>query len=262
MSANPLLSNKASCTKIESLIEYRLPLARRLLGSGLASCTIQLATGLGQSLFPHKKDAKAMSRLPQGEQLRRNQMFAKGLLWCNVCNQFKSIKSFYRIRTSKDRSTNYGYKYHCIECANTKRRNKERQKQYSYERNNTLKRQFVDLAGGHCQRCGFREFVTALDFHHVYPSEKKYSPTWVIYTNNFKRAWVELDKCCLLCATCHAAYTGNEWRAEFIKREGLGWTVGQPLPLDDDRYNQKPAQIQQSAFPVHLLKAEPVQLSF
>lgn len=66
----------------------------------------------------------------------------------------------------------------------------------------------------------------------------------------------------LLCATCHAAYTGNELRAEFIKRDGLGWTVGDSLPLDDNRYESKPEKVQQSAFPLHLLKNDPIQLSF
>jgi len=203
-----------------------------------------------------------MSRLSPGELIRRNEMFAKGFLWCNECKQFKAVKLFYKVRTPKDRNTNYGYRFYCTECDNTKKRNKPQKRQYYKAKNLNLKRQFVDLAGGCCQRCGFTEFVTAMDFHHVYPSQKKHTPTIIINSNNFKRAWIELDKCCLLCATCHAAYTGNEWKAEFIKREGLGWTVGQPLPLDDDRYNQKPAQIKQAPIPFHLLRVEPIQLSF
>lgn len=200
-------------------------------------------------------------RLSSGEIAQRNQMFTQGFLWCCKCKDFKPVKKFRRIRASKDQPTNYGYRYYCNECENAKRRNSPRKRAYFKNKNAALKRQFVDLAGGVCQRCGFGEFITALDFHHVYPSEKKYSPTVIIYRNNFKKTWAELDKCCLLCATCHAAYTGNEWRAEFIKRDGLGWTVGQPLPLDDDRYNQKPAQIRQSAFPLYLLKNEPIQMS-
>lgn len=203
-----------------------------------------------------------MSRLSQGEQLRRNQMFTRGFLWCCECKDFRPVKRFYKTRSSKSGPTNYGYRFYCIECDSTRKRNKPQKKQYHKVKNYALKRQFVDLAGGACQRCGFSEFVTGLDFHHVYPSEKKHTPITVINSNNFKRAWQELDKCCLLCATCHAAYTGNEWRAEFVKRDGLGWTVGQVLSLEDDRYDRKPDRIQQCAFPVHLLKVEPVQLSF
>lgn len=213
-------------------------------------------------LLPTRGNRMSRYAIPPGEQMRRNQMFAQGFLWCNECKQFKAVKLFYKIRTPKDRTTNYGYRFYCIECDNTKKRNKTQKKQYYKEKNFRLKRQFVDLAGGSCQRCGHSEFITGLDFHHVYPSEKKYSPTIIIYSNNFKKTWAELDKCCLLCATCHAAYTGNEWKAEFIKREGLGWTVGQPLPLNDDRYDRKPERVEQAPFPLHLLKFEPVQLSF
>lgn len=205
-----------------------------------------------------------MSRLSAGELMRRNQMFTQGFLWCKECRQFKPVKQFYKVKAPKSRSqsTNYGYRHYCTECENTRKRNKPQKKLYYKEKNFSLKKQFVDLAGGSCQRCGFGEFVTAMDFHHVYPSEKKHSPTIIIYSNNFKKAWQELDKCCLLCATCHAAYTGNEWKAEFIKRDGLGWTVGQPLPLDDNRYDRKPERIEQAPLPLHLLKVEPVQLSF
>lgn len=191
-----------------------------------------------------------------GELKRRNEMFIQGFLWCSECKQFKAAKLFYKVKSAKSKSqpTNYGYRHYCTECENTRKRNKPQKREYFKNKNSALKRQFVDLAGGCCQRCGFSEFLTAMDFHHVYPAEKKYSPTAVLYCNNFKRTWQELDKCCLLCATCHAAYTGNEWRAEFIKRDSLGWAVGDSLPLDDRRYEGKPGVYTQAAIPFELPK--------
>jgi hypothetical protein len=93
------------------------------------------------------------------------------------------------------------------------------------------------LAGGCCQRCGYNNFNAALDFHHVYKDKKSHTPRDVIYSGDTETAWNELDKCCLLCRNCHAAYEAGDWRAKFIKRDGMGWTVGQELPLDDTRYN-------------------------
>jgi len=178
-------------------------------------------------------------------------MWSQGQLWCSECKRFKPVKQFYRWRNpGEGQNTNYGYRSYCIDCENNAKRDREWAKKYNRDRNNGLKVKFVELSGGCCQRCGYKEFTAGLDFHHIYRAEKKHTPTSLIYNNNFAETWKELDKCCLLCRNCHSGYTGNLWRAEFIKRDGLGWTVGASLPLDDMRYEtENPPVYKQADLP-------------
>jgi 5-methylcytosine-specific restriction endonuclease McrA len=70
------------------------------------------------------------------------------------------------------------------------------------ERRRELKRKSVDYKGGKCQYCGYNKSISALEFHHLDPSEKDFH----IGNGNLKK-WetvkLELDKCILLCANCH-----------------------------------------------------------
>ncbi len=197
-------------------------------------------------------------RLSHSEQRLRDEMWQKGLLWCSECKTFYPVKKFYRTKKSK----NYGYRFYCIECEAKKRLARKSQiKGYFKDKNLSLKQEAVKLMGGKCQRCGFSQYVTAMDFHHVYPATKKVTPTILLYNRGIPGAWKELDKCCLLCRNCHGAYTGNEWRAEFIKRDGLGWTVGQPLPLDDNRYETTKVELQQTPLPLDWQRKRAAQLA-
>jgi hypothetical protein len=61
----------------------------------------------------------------------------------------------------------------------------------------------VQYKGGACVECGYNRSIAALTFHHLDASTKdfeigrKYNLSW-------KRLKIELDKCELLCANCHA----------------------------------------------------------
>lgn len=61
----------------------------------------------------------------------------------------------------------------------------------------------VAYKGGKCQRCGYDKCIRALHFHHRDPAIKsfeigeKISCTWAVLQ-------LELDKCDILCANCHA----------------------------------------------------------
>jgi len=69
----------------------------------------------------------------------------------------------------------------------------------------------IEQFGGKCQVCGYDRCRTALLFHHLYPDEKKFKPTYIIARWSWKRAYVELKKCVLLCANCHGeAHEGKE----------------------------------------------------
>jgi len=65
------------------------------------------------------------------------------------------------------------------------------------------KQKAIDYKGGKCQLCGYNRCNSALIFHHLNPSEKKYtiaeSKSW-----GFDRIKPELDKCILLCHNCHS----------------------------------------------------------
>lgn len=61
---------------------------------------------------------------------------------------------------------------------------------------------------------------------------------------------------------CHIAYGAGLWRVEFIKRDGLGWTIGNELPLDDKRYeSDKPPAYRQASMPLFNYEQKNVQLA-
>ena len=64
------------------------------------------------------------------------------------------------------------------------------------------KQRAITYMGGKCVVCGYDRCPRALTFHHLEPSNKDF------VISSVTRAWdkikIELDKCVLLCANCHA----------------------------------------------------------
>lgn len=64
------------------------------------------------------------------------------------------------------------------------------------------KKKCAEYKGGQCEKCGYKKYIQALEFHHINSLEKEFQ-----IGNNYHRSWeeicVELDKCLLLCANCH-----------------------------------------------------------
>lgn len=64
------------------------------------------------------------------------------------------------------------------------------------------KTQAVNYKGGKCERCGYKEHIAALEFHHIDPDNKDFN-----IGNHMNKNWEfvkkELDKCVLLCSNCH-----------------------------------------------------------
>lgn len=56
--------------------------------------------------------------------------------------------------------------------------------------------------GGKCQICGYDKCYTALDFHHRDGDKKEFSINQA-RSKSWNTVKLELDKCDLLCATCH-----------------------------------------------------------
>lgn len=66
------------------------------------------------------------------------------------------------------------------------------------------KQRMIDALGGKCSCCGYNKCNSALEFHHLNPSEKEFGFSAALVR---PKAWnllvVELRKCVLLCANCH-----------------------------------------------------------
>ena len=79
-----------------------------------------------------------------------------------------------------------------------KRRNYNRVK----SRRQKLKEMGVEFLGGKCSVCSYNKCITALEFHHIDPSEKDF--TIGQKTNiSWDKIQNELTKCILLCSNCH-----------------------------------------------------------
>ncbi len=69
-------------------------------------------------------------------------------------------------------------------------------------RRRKVKRLLVQEAGGACLLCGYSRCVSALEFHHVDPSEKHFALS-LRAARSLERLRTEARKCVLLCANCH-----------------------------------------------------------
>jgi len=165
--------------------------------------------------------------------------FRNGEHLCGKCKQYKSLSEFYKCKENT-----LGLRFECKQCA------KERwvSPKYSFKKaqlNYSLKTYWVTIMGGKCQRCGYNEFNSGLEFHHVNPNKKIAHPYKAINTNNKQKAASELDKCCLLCSNCHRTYEAGRWEGHFVKAD-FGYTLEshwltEPLELVEV-YN-KPSQL-------------------
>ncbi len=67
-----------------------------------------------------------------------------------------------------------------------------------------LKLQLVDEAGGRCRICGYRRCISALEFHHLEPADKRLGVSAGGLTLSLETLRSEISKCVLLCSNCHA----------------------------------------------------------
>lgn len=63
-----------------------------------------------------------------------------------------------------------------------------------------MKRKWVRLLGGKCERCGYYKCLFTLEFHHINPEEKETEGEW---RNKTFQQKIEEGKIELLCANCH-----------------------------------------------------------
>ena len=107
---------------------------------------------------------------------------------CSKCKQELTVDKFY------ERCDRPGkYQSLCKKCLY----------QYQSERWINKKIKAVKKYGGQCIKCGYNKNYAALQFHHRNPEEKEFSWKKARMLTQSKID-IELEKCDLLCANCHA----------------------------------------------------------
>ena len=106
---------------------------------------------------------------------------------CPKCNTIKDRKlDFYPIKGQEIKVS--GFCKSCILDSNAERRR-------------VIKQQAIDYLGGKCSNCGYNKCNSALEFHHIDPTQK--DKDYSNYKTSFDKLKPELDKCVLLCSNCH-----------------------------------------------------------
>lgn len=111
---------------------------------------------------------------------------------CKTCFEVKSFTEFYT--NGKQPSGKQKFHASCIVCEENDR------KAFVEEKRCKL----IELFGDKCTVCGYNRCYAALEFHHVDPSVKEYSPSKLL--NNYStldKLLKEVEKCVLLCSNCH-----------------------------------------------------------
>lgn len=105
---------------------------------------------------------------------------------CTRCKKNKLLEEFYANSTGRLHS-------YCKACMT----------ENTLARQRAFKAACVDYKGGKCQGCGYDRYIGGFDFHHLDPSQKDFAISKVKlheFNDDIRR---ELDKCVLVCATCH-----------------------------------------------------------
>ena len=129
-------------------------------------------------------------------------LFEQGLIKCHVCKEIKPLDDF-----CNNAQRWHGKSTRCKPC------------DYIVNQK-VLARKRADLnvikeAQG-CKRCGYNEDGSKLHFHHRDPDTKLFNIAWA-HGLRARRLQEELDKCDLLCATCHSSVeprTPKGWKSK------------------------------------------------
>ena len=109
----------------------------------------------------------------------------------------------------------------CLKCKNIDTNNRHQYYASQQERGLTRKLKLVEEAGGRCTKCGYSRNIAALTWHHVDPRSKRFQLDMRNLSNrNEYQIRVELTKCVLLCANCHAEVHSPSLDTEAIDARG------------------------------------------
>lgn len=71
------------------------------------------------------------------------------------------------------------------------------------KRRDKIKLMAVEYKGGCCEKCGYKKYISVLEFHHIDSIKKDFGIAEKGYTRSWDKVKTELDKCMLLCSNCH-----------------------------------------------------------
>lgn len=75
-----------------------------------------------------------------------------------------------------------------------------------------MKQKMVEYKGSKCSQCDYNKpFLSVYHFHHIDPSQKKFSLSSKGCSRGWSKIIDELDKCILLCANCHSELHEKEF---------------------------------------------------
>lgn len=112
---------------------------------------------------------------------------------CKTCNS-EFLTKRQAVCCSKQCKLIYKRKYLVIAVSNRRRK---------------IKEMAINYKGGKCQICSYDKFDGALEFHHLDPTQKDFHISKNGHSRSWKRVKAELDKCILVCATCHREIHGG-----------------------------------------------------
>lgn len=97
-----------------------------------------------------------------------------------------------------------------------------------------LKYKLIKARGGKCEKCGYNKNISALQFHHIDPSTKKFTlDARTLERTNDKDIIEEFNKCQLLCSNCHAEIHHPDLNLEnYQKIKELGEGIKYRTPHD------------------------------
>lgn len=121
----------------------------------------------------------------------------KQIKQCKICGKDFQIKA------------NGHTRIYCYECSPSYEHGESKSETMIALRK-AMKKQAVKMRGGKCERCGYDKCIGALQFHHRNPEEKKFGLSMNGITHSWNEYLLEVEKCDLLCANCHAEAHYNE----------------------------------------------------
>jgi hypothetical protein len=66
-----------------------------------------------------------------------------------------------------------------------------------------IKKMAVEYKGNSCEICGYDKCISALEFHHLDPTQKDFGISQNGITRSWEKVKIELDKCIMVCSNCH-----------------------------------------------------------